>query len=194
MQLNLFLAGASAVAAILLLQSTSAQIPTVCSDADSLENTICCPTTTDGVCGENANRGQCVSLATSPRNDTADVRANWPHYFTQICQCTGNYGGYDCSRCKFGYYGENCSQFQVLPRRPLRNYTDEEWSELNRILRLTKTYESDYVIILEEQVAGTSNQTMVNVSLYNLYVWIHHYGAKDSRSTPSGIKYYDIVQ
>lgn len=111
-RINLFLAGAVAT---LLLQGTSAQIPTVCSDADSLEGTICCPATSDGICGENANRGQCVSLATLPRSDTVDVRANWPHYFTQICQCTGNYGGYDCSRCKFGYYGENCSQFQVLP-------------------------------------------------------------------------------
>ena len=121
----------------------------VCSDADYLENTICCPTTSDGICGENANRGQCVSLATPPSNDTADVRANWPHYFTQIRQCNGNYGGYDCSRCKFGYYGENCGQFQVLPRRPLRDYTDEEWTELNSILHLTKTHESDYVIILD---------------------------------------------
>ena len=107
MQSVLFLAGV--VATLLLLQhvqSTSAQIPTVCSDADSLENAICCPTTSDGVCGENANRGQCVSLATPPRYDTADVRANWPHYFNQTCQCIGNYGGYDCSRCKFGYYTE----------------------------------------------------------------------------------------
>lgn len=83
-------------------------------------------------------------------------------------------------------YGANCSQFQVLPRRPLRNYTEEDWSELNRILQLTKTYEADYVIILEEQLLGTSNQTMVNVSLYNLYVWMHHYAAKDTLTTGRG--------
>ena len=46
MQFKLFLAGV--LATLLLLQDTSAQIPTVCSDVDSLENTICCPTTPDG--------------------------------------------------------------------------------------------------------------------------------------------------
>ena len=34
------------------------QIPTACADDDSLENLQCCPAAIDGVCGENANRGQ----------------------------------------------------------------------------------------------------------------------------------------
>ena len=42
---------------------TIGQIPTACADEDSLENLRCCPTTDDGVCGEDANRGQCVQLS-----------------------------------------------------------------------------------------------------------------------------------
>ena len=69
----------------LIPQCTVGQIPTACADNDSLENLRCCPTTADGVCGENANRGQCVDLIIDGYSrNTTDVRANWPHYFTQV--------------------------------------------------------------------------------------------------------------
>ena len=185
MQCDLFHLVLIGVVTLQLLRETSAQIPTVCSDAKSLESTICCPTTADGMCGENANRGQCVSLTLPPgySKETTDVRANWPHYFTQACQCNGNFGGYDCSRCKYGYYGDDCSQFRVLPRRSIHEYTDEEWDEFNEMLRLAKIYTSDYTVILEEQKPGTSNLSMTSISVYDLYVWLHHYAAKDSRDS-----------
>ena len=70
---------------LLMPQCVLGQIPTVCADEDSLKNLRCCPTTTDGVCGENANRGECVELNIDGfRRDTTDVRSNWPHYFTQV--------------------------------------------------------------------------------------------------------------
>ena len=63
----------------LMPQYTFGQIPTVCADEDSLENLRCCPTTDDGVCGEDANRGQCVQLNIDGYStNTTDVRANWP--------------------------------------------------------------------------------------------------------------------
>ena len=139
--------------------------------------------TSDGVCGQSANRGQCVTLTppqTGYSDNITDVRANWPHYFTRACQCNGNFGGYDCSRCKFGYYGEDCSQFQVLPRRSIHEFSDEDWNEFNEILQVAKTYPSEYMVILEEQKPGTVNLSMTNVSLYDLYTWVHHYAAKDA--------------
>ena len=36
------------------------------------------------------------------------------------------------------------------------------------------------MVVLEEAIPGTANLTMTNVSLYNLFVWLHHYAAKDS--------------
>ena len=100
--------------------------------------------------------------------------------YTQVCQCNGNYSGYDCSRCKFGHYGPNCSQSQVLLRRPIASYTDEEWEKFIEIIRLLHSHDSGYTAILEEASPGTTNLLMTNVTLYKLYVWLHHYAAKDS--------------
>ena len=36
------------------------------------------------------------------------------------------------------------------------------------------------MVVLEEAVPGTTNLSMTNISLYNLFVWMHHYAAKDS--------------
>ena len=84
------------------------QIPTACADAESLRTLTCCP----NECGEADGRGVCedIDLPDHYSRTSSDVRANWPHYFTRACSCTGNYWGYDCSRCKYGYYGEDCSQ------------------------------------------------------------------------------------
>ena len=69
----------------LIPQYTVGQIPTACADDDSLENLRCCPTTVDGVCGENANRGQCVPLNIPGYSlNTTNVRDNWPHFYTHV--------------------------------------------------------------------------------------------------------------
>ena len=69
----------------LIPQHVIGQIPTVCTDEDSLKNLRCCPTTVDGVCGRNANRGHCVRLSISNYSrNTTNVRDNWPHYFTHV--------------------------------------------------------------------------------------------------------------
>lgn len=186
----LALAAIAAMLSFLLFQDAAAQIPAACTDATSLEQSICCPTTADGVCGADTNRGECVSLDTAAygySNETSNVRVNWPHYYTQVCQCNGNYGGYDCSRCAFGYYGADCSQKQVLPRRPLRDFTEEDWTTFLDILRQTRTYDSGYQVVLEESTPGNASLVLVNVSLYQLYTWIHHYTAKDSQNPDPGI-------
>jgi len=101
-------------------------------------------------------------------------------FFTfQVCQCNGNYAGYDCTRCKFGYYGDNCSQFQVLPRRPIASYSDEEWVKFIKILQSLRSLDSGYTVILEETFPGDSSVLRSNITIYNLYVWVHHYAAKD---------------
>ena len=107
---------------------------------------------------------------------------------TQVCRCNGNYSGYDCSRCKFGHYGPDCSQSQVFPRRPIASYTDEEWEELIEIIQLLRSHDSGYTVILEESFPGDSSLLMTNITLYKLYVWLHHYAAKDSADFSPGNK------
>lgn len=158
-----------------------AQIPTVCTDSHSLENMTCCPVTEDGVCGEDTGRGKCSDVNFARHsNQTTDVRANWPHYYTRVCKCSGNFGGYDCSRCKYGYYRQNCSSKAIIPRKPLRDFTDDEWKDFVDILKLTKTHDSGYQVVLEERLPGTSDLAMSNISLYDLMIWLHHYTAKDN--------------
>ena len=110
---------------------------------------------------------------------SSDVRENWPHYYTQVCSCNQNYGGIDCNRCKFGYFGSDCSQMQVLLRREAGTYTDSEWDEFSRVLRLARVYDSGYKVVLKEELPGTENLDTTNISLYGMYVWAHHYAAKD---------------
>ena len=69
----------------LIPQGTFGQIPTACADEESLENLRCCPTTADGVCGEDAGRGECVELNIEGYSrNTTNARDNWPHYFTHV--------------------------------------------------------------------------------------------------------------
>jgi len=115
----------------------------------------------------------------------------------QICQCNDNYAGYDCSRCTFGHYGEDCSQSQVLPRREISSYGDEEWEEFIEIIQMLRSHDSGYVVILEETIPGDSSILTSNITLYNLYVWLHHYAAKDAAEAPSerdtGIQWHPII-
>ena len=108
----------------------------------------------------------------------------------QVCQCNGNYSGYDCSRCKFGHYGPNCTQSQVLPRRPVASYTNQDWQEFIDILQMLRTRNSGYTAILEESLPGNSNLSMTSVTLYTLYVWLHHSAAKDA-TNPSKSRLID---
>lgn len=69
----------------ILTHCTYGQIPTVCTDKNSLENLRCCPTTEYGVCGENANHGRCAKLKFDRYSrNTTNVRVNWPHYYTHV--------------------------------------------------------------------------------------------------------------
>lgn len=157
-----------------------AQIPAACSDRESLEQMTCCPVTEHGVCGEQASRGDCVAVNFNRhRNDTTNVRANWPHYYTRVCKCSVRFGGYDCSRCNYGYYGPDCSSRAIIPRKPLRELSEDEWTEFIAIVRMTKVKDSGYNVVVEEKVPGSADLDMRNVSIYDLWVWLHHYAGKD---------------
>ena len=173
-----------AIAFAVVASLAQAQIPTVCTDAESLTSLTCCPVTADGICGEDAGRGACVPLVfENYDNETSNVRKNWPHYFTQVCKCNDNFGGYDCSRCQFGYYGQNCGNFEVIPRPALRDFTNEDWVEFLSLLKMTRDYDSGYSAVLEESVPGNATIITTPLTAYEYYVWVHHYTAKDSSFT-----------
>ena len=167
-----------AACVLLLLQSVSSQIPAACTDEASLRNLTCCPNR----CGANEGRGECADLDLPPNYSmtSTNVRENWPHYFTRGCKCNGNYGGYDCSACKYGYYGPTCNFTQILQRKSIQQLTEQEWRKYIEILKMARSYLSGYKIVLGEYAPGTTNIEMSDITLYNLFVWQHHFAAKDS--------------
>ena len=167
-----------AVSVLFLLQGVNSQIPAACTDAVSLQTLTCCP----NQCGANEGRGVCANLDLPPNYSTTstDARENWPHYFTRGCKCNKNYGGYDCSACKYGYYGTTCNQTQVLPRKSIQQLTEQEWRDYIEILKMARSYPSGYKIVLGKYAPGTTNIEMSNITLYNLFIWQHHFAAKDS--------------
>ena len=165
-----------------MLQYSNGQFPVECMDDASLRDRVCCPS----MC---SNRGTCtdlnITLPSDPYNSMT-VRDNWPYYFTSVCVCNGNYAGFDCSRCKYGYYGSDCSQKMVLDRRPISELTDSEWTEYINVLKASKNFQSGYFIFLEEPTGPNNNlttlrKTTVN-NLYDLFIWQHHYAAKDNEN------------
>lgn len=177
-----------------LVSFTVAQFPVACTDTTSLTNKVCCPDPGNGagVCGESNNRGTCTDIlgSTSSQNNQSHrvVRDRWPYYFRRACKCNGNYAGFDCSRCKYGYYGENCQQKTIKERRDISEFMDADWLSYTNILNMTRNYDSDYFVFTQEP-QGDDNYSSVdlttlertgNLKLYNLFVWQHHYVAKDN--------------
>ena len=73
----------------------------------------------------------------------------------------------------------------IRERKPISQLSDQEWTDYINILKMTRTNNSGYFVFAEEQSAGNSRPSTLieNVPLYNLFVWQHHYVAKDSEKS-----------
>ena len=167
-----------------------AQIPAVCATDASFRGRVCCPIPVDsgGPCGSNLSlpRGECVGLL-GVANDTTDVRYNWPHFYTRVCSCNGNYGDFDCGGCKFGYSGDDCSvKSTPRERRSLADFTDDDWRYYINAFKEAKSTQSRYVAITRETLPGEV-VTTVPLTVYDYAVWIHHYSAKDNKDRLAGM-------
>ena len=175
-----------ALSILLVAGIGKAQIPVPCADAVSLARNECCPIPPNagqgaGQCGMNLStpRGHCVDISNDIPIDRSDPRVNWPRfYFTRVCECTSNYSGYDCGECAFGYRGDNCDQTYTRRRRPT---SELEWTTYIGQLRMAKNKTSRYRVITSppdyDNLAALQTQP---ISVYNLFVWFHHYIAKDN--------------
>ena len=170
------------------LQISIAQFPTECMETDPLIARECCPLYDGSKCGSDDGRGRCENI-TLPK-DRSSVRDAWPYYFDRLCICAHNFSGYDCGRCKYGHYGVNCNSSKVFDRRPLSKYSPQDWKEYVTILASTKTHHSGYSVFLNEPQSPSSNPSQLPSSpimLYDLFVWQHHYAAKDNDNNEPGM-------
>ena len=176
-----------------------AQIPKVCSSKAILISRTCCPVPSgaSAPCGEDLGRGRCRSVSEYCNTgyiEDGDPRLNWPSYFfSQTCHCNGSYAGYDCGECKFGYEGEDCNTKSSLRQRQnLADMTNSEWEEYNTKLNRSKhADESRYVILVFNETDGNAfNAEAVDISIFDMFVWMHHYVGKnndDHNSSGSGM-------
>ena len=182
--------------ALFLAAEVAAIIPLPCTDLDSLGQRKCCPTPditgSPGPCGENLNpsRGHCVNIVSRKHYNASerDVRMNWPiQYFQEVCVCNKHYGGYDCGECSYGYNdGDKCQKKTVHKRVSVGNMDDGDWEKYRSALRKIKDTPARYMVANDTPATNNSQavlDSLVRPNTYDLFVWIHHFAAKDNEAS-----------
>lgn len=172
-----------------LVQHASSIIPRPCATVENLRSKECCPDDTDP-CGKSKSRGECVNVTEPTNNEGDDLRYHWPtRLFNKLCECKDNYSGYDCSECKFGYEMNAAGQCELQPVRVRKSLKMLDWKTYISLLNETKYTPSRYYVVTEtfNTAIKQSNDralmdSIFNPTLYNLFIWIHHYSAKDNES------------
>ena len=126
------------------------QFPKACVSLQTLKNKECCPVPNgfSAPCGSDDNKGECQELNVRKWNNTYsyyqefhedDDRHNWPNaLFNRTCKCASNFAGYDCSKCEYGYYGDNCDQKKILKRRNFAKLSVEEKDRYMKYINMSR--------------------------------------------------------
>ena len=183
-----------------VLSWTEGQFPRVCTTFSSLKSKTCCPIPKNFTepCGSDGDRGTCEELIIRNWNysfshfvpcQIDDERHNWPiALYSRTCRCKGNYGGYDCGKCEFGYSGINCTKKKTLRRRNFLKLSAEEKDRYIRYINESKYFLSDYVVttrfyknISDIVEAGEDPSGLFhNISSYDLFTWLHYDSGRDT--------------
>ena len=190
------------VAVLLLIAAflsgdANAQIPIPCANLESLTTRTCCPVPDSstfedaGPCGVNLGRGSCQPTAI-PDSDfdpaQTDVRMKWPiQYFNSTCVCNERFGGYDCGECSYAYNDGStvCIQKTTYPRIPVGDMSDIDWENYREALMQAKLTSSRYKVVTINFTTDLPVliDSMVNPTIYDLFIWMHHMAAKDNDIT-----------
>ncbi|CAB1320903.1 unnamed protein product [Coregonus sp. 'balchen'] len=181
------------------------QFPRLCATAESLLSKECCLVWEgDGsACGASSGRGFCrdVEVSDLPNGlnypfSGLDDRERWPLvFYNRTCQCASNYMGFNCGECQFGLFGANCEERRESVRRNVFHLSAAERRKLVSYLNLAKhTVSQDYLIATgtyREMNNGT-NPLFSDVSIYDLFVWMHYYVSRNALLGGPGNVWTDV--
>ncbi|XP_002738430.2 tyrosinase-like [Saccoglossus kowalevskii] len=180
---------------IVLINTNMAIFPKVCLSGEIFASKECCPVPEGYVdkCG-GPERGYCndivVNIVDSTDGFTGDFeRFQWPTtFFNRSCQCLGNFDGPDCSDCKFGWSGKNCTNQTTRIRRNILNMTVEEVEQFKLYLIKAKNTISDYMIptTLYRNMDDGQQPMFTEISVYDFFTWFHYYSVWDNIVKHSG--------
>ncbi|XP_030648084.1 tyrosinase-like [Chanos chanos] len=178
---------------IQVLRPTRQQFPRACTTTESLRSKECCPVWEgDGsVCGMLSGRGACLDVIISEQPNGpqypfsgVDDRERWPMvFYNRTCHCLPNFMGFNCGECNFGYFGPNCTDRRESVRLNIFQLSPTERQKLISYLNLAKnTVSNDYVIATGtfEEMNNSTNPMFVNVTVYDLFVWMHYYVSRSA--------------
>ncbi|KAM9331869.1 tyrosinase-like [Pholidichthys leucotaenia] len=181
------------------------QFPRLCATQQALRTKECCPPWEgDGsACGSSSGRGFCADVAVPDRPhgpqypfSGLDDREGWPLvFYNRTCQCAGNFMGFNCADCKFGFFGANCNERRESLRRSIFHLSRAERTRLLSYLNLAKqTVSRDYVVATgtHEMMQNGSNPLFADVSLYDVFVWMHYYVSRNALLGQPGNVWVDV--
>ena len=117
------------------------------------------------------------------------------------CKCRGNFAGYDCSKCEYGYYGNECNQKKVLIRKNFAKLSSEEQDRFMMYMNMTRYVESDYLVstAIYQEIDDTINnggdptRLFTIVSIHDLFVWLHYYAANRNTALSDKTPYMEFA-
>uniref|UniRef100_A0A673AV93 Tyrosinase n=1 Tax=Sphaeramia orbicularis TaxID=375764 RepID=A0A673AV93_9TELE len=181
------------------------QFPRLCATREALLRKECCPPWDgDGsACGASSGRGFCRDVEVSDLPDGPqypfsglDDRERWPLvFYNRTCECVGNFMGFNCADCKFGYFGLNCNERRESVRRNILHLSRAQKIRLVSYLNLAKhTVSQDYVVATGtyREMQNGSNPMFADASVYDVFVWIHYYVSRNALLGGPGNVWTDV--
>ena len=99
------------------------------------------------------------------------------------------FGGVDCGECSYAYNDNTteCTTKTLFPRLPVSEMSSNDWRVYHNALRSIKGSPARYMVATspfgdDPQVVKDS---LVQPTTYDLFVWLHHFVAKDNDITLS---------
>ncbi|XP_071780728.2 tyrosinase-like [Centroberyx gerrardi] len=181
------------------------QFPRLCATREALRTKECCPPWEgDGsACGASSGRGFCQDVEVPDFPDGPqypfsglDDREKWPLvFYNRTCRCAGNFMGFNCADCKFGYFGVNCNERRESLRRNIFHLSRAERLRFVSYLNLAKqTVSTDYVVATGtyQEMENGSSPMFADVSVYDVFVWMHYYVSRNALLGGPGNVWTDV--